>query len=164
MADKQLAIYLQDHFAGSTVGVELVKRAAGSNQGSAYGAELSRLATEIEEDRETLKRLMDGLGVGADRVKVAGGWIGEKLGRLKLNGSLLEYSPLSRLVEIEGLYLGVTGKLAMWENLKASYAERVSSVDLALLVERARSQQARLQELRTMAAAEALAGTDVSRD
>ena len=42
------------------------------------------------------------------------GWTGEKLGRLKLNGQLLGYSPLSRLIELEGLMLGIAGKLAMW--------------------------------------------------
>lgn len=157
MADKQLAIYLQDHLAGSTVGVELVKRAAGANEGSSYGGELASLAVEIEADREALKRLMDELDVGPDRLKVTGGWIGEKLGRLKLNGSLLGYSPLSRLIEIEGLFLGVTGKLALWENLRLSHGERIGSVDVAELAERARSQQTRLEELRREAAAEALA-------
>ena len=57
---------------------------------------------------------MDRLGVKPDRVKEAMGWTAEKLGRLKLNGQLLGYSPLSRLVELEGLMLGITGKMAMW--------------------------------------------------
>lgn len=157
MADKQLAIYLQDHFAGSTVGVELVKRAAAANEDSSYGSELATLAAEIKADREELKQLMDDLDVGPDRLKVTGGWIGEKLGRLKLNGSLLEYSPLSRLIEIEGLFLGVSGKLALWENLMLSHGERIGSIDVAELAERARSQQSRLEELRRRAAAEALA-------
>lgn len=156
MANK-LAIYLNDHLAGATVGVELVRRARDANEGSAYGTELDRLAREIEEDRAALLQILEEIGARRDLIKVGGGWIGEKLGRLKLNGSLLSYSPLSRLVEIEGLYLGVTGKLALWTNLKASCEERVSSVDLAMLIERAESQRSRLEEMRTRAAAEALA-------
>lgn len=154
----QLAIYLNDHLAGSTLGVELVKRAAGSNEDSSYGPELRRLTGEIEEDRDSLLRVIEELGFSKDRLKVTGGWVAEKLGRLKLNGSLLEYSPLSRLIEIEGLYLGVTGKLALWENLKASLGDRVGDVDLAALAERATSQRTRLADLRTQAAAEALGG------
>lgn len=151
-----LGIYLNDHLGGSTLGVELVKRAAGSNQDNEYGATLAVLAREIEEDRDTLLRLMDDLGFGKDHLKVTGGWVAEKLGRLKLNGSLVAYSPLSRLVEFEGLYLGVTGKLSLWTNLRASLGDRVGGVNLVELADQARSQQSRLEELRSRAAAEAL--------
>ncbi len=154
---KLLAIYLNDHLAGSTVGVELARRARGANGGSELGQLLDRLVREIEEDRDTLLRLMDELGFGKDRLKVTGGWVAEKLGRLKLNGSLVDYSPLSRLVELEGLYLGVTGKLALWTNLRASLGDRVGDVNLVELADRARSQGGRLEDLRSRAAAEALA-------
>ena len=80
----------------------------------------------------------------------------DKLGRLKLNGSIVSPSPLSRLIELEGLYLGVTGKLSPWTNLKASAGGRISSLDLSLLIERAISQQSRLEGLSVRAAAEAL--------
>ena len=43
-----------------------------------------------------------------DRLKVAGAWAGEKAGRLKLNGHLTGYSPQSRVIELEGLVVGVT--------------------------------------------------------
>lgn len=156
MAEK-LAIYLNDHLAGSTVGLELVKRAAKSNEDTPYGATLAALAAEIEEDREALLKLIDDLGFSKDRLKVTGGWVAEKLGRLKLNGSILGYSPLSRLIEIEGLYLGVTGKLSLWENLIATRGERIGSVDVAEMRERAISQRDRLGDMRREAAAEALA-------
>lgn len=160
MADK-LAIYLNDHLAGSTIGLELVKRAAGSNQESSYGAALAVLAREIEEDRDALLRLIDHLGFAKDHLKVTGGWMAEKFGRLKLNGSLLEYSPLSRLIEVEGLYLGVTGKLALWRNVRAALGDRVGDVDLVELAERAESQRSRLEDLRTEAAAEAFGSRGV---
>jgi len=154
---EKLAIYLNDHLAGATVGLELAKRAAGTNEDGTYGAALAVLAREIEEDRDALLRLIEELGYGKDRLKVTGGWVAEKVGRLKLNGSLLEYSPLSRLIELEGLYLGVTGKLSLWTNVRASLGDRVGDVDLVELAERAESQRSRLQDLRTEAAAEAFA-------
>jgi len=145
-----LAIYLNDHLAGSTAGVELARRAASSNAGNEYGDVLSGLAREIEEDRAALERLMESLGVGRDRVKVAAAWLGEKAGRLKPNGHVLSYSPLSRLEEIEFLLLGVTGKLALWRALS-------EHVDLPELEARAESQRERLEALRLRAAREAFA-------
>jgi hypothetical protein len=156
MASQHLATYLNDHLGGSTGGLELARRAAGNNEANRYGAELSRLADEIDEDRDALQRLMDELDVGTDRIKVAGAWVGEKLARLKPNGALLSYSPLSRLIEIEGLYLGVTGKLSLWTNLEATHGQVVGGVDVVERAERARSQQERLADLRKRAATEAL--------
>jgi hypothetical protein len=142
-----LAIYLNDHLAGATAGVELARRAASNNSGNDYGPALSELAREIEQDRATLERLMDRLGAGRDRVKLAAAWVGEKVGRLKLNGNLLSYSPLSRLEEIEFLLLGVTGKLALWRALS-------EHIDLPELEARAESQRERLEALRLRAARE----------
>ncbi len=116
-ASKYLATYLNDHLAGSTSGIELVRRAARENEGSDLGEVLAALAREIEEDRNALKEIMAGLGVREDQIKVAGGWLIEKVGRLKPNGQLTGYSPLSRLVELEGLAMGIAGKLALWRAL-----------------------------------------------
>lgn len=152
-----LHIYLNDHLAGSTVGVELVKRAATNNRGNEYGALLDRLASEIEEDRNTLRSLMQELGVRENHLKVAGAWSAEKLGRLKLNGRLVGYSPLSRVVELEGMMLGVTGKLGLWRALDALKPRepRLANVDLQALIARANRQQNELEEQRIRAARDA---------
>jgi hypothetical protein len=150
-----LKTYLQDHHAGATVGVELARRAAGSNSGNEYGPELERLAAEIAEDREALERAMELLEVKPSTVKDAAGWTAEKFGRLKPNNSLLSYSPLSRVVELEGLVIGVTGKLSLWEALRETLGERLEEVDFGVLAERASEQRATLDELRLRAAAEA---------
>jgi hypothetical protein len=152
----ELAIYLNDHLAGSTVGVELAKRSAKANEGTEYGPELARIAAEIDEDRDALKTMLDELDITEDKLKTSAGWLAEKFGRLKLNGSLLSYNPLSRLIELEGLFLGVNGKRAMWLNVQASVGARVKSVDLTDLIARAESQSERLEAMRTTAAAEAL--------
>jgi hypothetical protein len=150
-----LRTYLQDHHAGSTVGLELARRSAGSNKDNDYGAELSRIAEEIDEDRETLEDVMDRLGVKPSAIKDAAGWTAEKIGRLKPNNSLLSYSPLSRVVELEGLVIGVTGKLALWESLRTAVGESLDGIDFAALSTRADDQRARLEALRKRAAAEA---------
>ncbi|MFL5866520.1 MAG: hypothetical protein ACJ766_05400 [Thermoleophilaceae bacterium] len=156
--DDRLSIYLNDHLAGATAGVELARRVAGSNRSTSYGPVLERLAEEIEEDRRTLEDIMERLSVRRDRLKVALAWSGEKAGRLKLNGELLRYSPLSRLEELEGLALGVEGKLALWQTLSDTYGDdsRLRGIDFEELIKRARSQRRRLERQRRRAAAAAV--------
>jgi hypothetical protein len=85
-------------------------------------------------------------------------WTAEKAGRLKLNGRLTSYSPLSRVVELEALSIGVEGKLAMWRALKriADEDPRLDAEQLDALVKRAQSQRRRLERHRLNAAREAL--------
>jgi hypothetical protein len=153
-----LSIYLNDHLAGATVGVQLARRTARANKKHPSGPVLAQLAEDIDQDRETLLDLMGRLDTKPDRIKVWLGWTAEKAGRLKLNGELLRYSPLSRLVELEGLALGVSGKLHMWRAFKQVLATdaRLAAIDLDALIERAESQRDRLERLRLAAAEESL--------
>ena len=153
-----IAVYLRDHHAGATAGLQLARRSAGSNRGSSYGEELEAIAAEIEEDLRTLERVMEQLGVRPDGVKDRLAWAGERLGRLKRNGTWLSYSPLSRVIELEGLVIGVTGKLALWEALGSVVGDAPGGVDLEAMRARARDQRSRLEGLRRRAAAEAFSG------
>ncbi|MGH2986704.1 MAG: hypothetical protein ACRDLO_08460, partial [Solirubrobacterales bacterium] len=65
------------------------------------------------------------------------------------------YSPLSRVVELEGLVIGVTGKLALWEALRDSIGDGLDGVDFVALGTRAQGQRTELEALRRKAAAEA---------
>jgi hypothetical protein len=154
MSDKLLSIYLNDHLAGAIAGGELAKRAAGANEGTPLGTFLARLQQEIDEDREALENLMDGLGIKKSAVKGAGAWLFEKAGRLKLNGQLTGYSDLSRLVELEGLSLGVEGKLSLWRSLHEvrDRYPALAFVDLEELIERAERQRGELEGFRRDAA------------
>jgi hypothetical protein len=152
-----LGIYLNDHLAGSTTGLELFRRVAAAHRGTPAGAVMERLTREIEEDREELLRIMRTLGVPVRQYKVAAGWAMEKVGRLKLNGRLLSRSPLSSVVEFEALYLGVLGKGAGWRLLRVIEDPRLDAAQLDRLVDRAAAQADALEELR-LAAGRALAG------
>jgi hypothetical protein len=158
--DSYLAIYLNDHLGGATGGLELARRVSRENPHGELGAFLRRLATEIAEDREELMRIMEVLDVGKDRTKVAGGWAAEKVGRLKPNGKLMGYSPLSRVLELEGLIAGVNGKLALWHSLLelAPVEQRLDSDRLAWLAQRAESQIQELRHHHRGAAQEAFSG------
>jgi hypothetical protein len=156
-ANGLLRTYLQDHHAGATGGVELARRAAASNEDHPSGGELAAIAEEIEEDRDVLERVMEELEIGPSSVKDGVAWTAEKVGRLKPNNRLIGYSPLSRVVELEGLLLGVSGKLALWEALQAAVGAQIEGVDFRALALRAQEQRTRLERLRREAAAEALA-------
>jgi hypothetical protein len=157
-APKLLSVYLQDHHAGSMTGLSLARRIVGENEDNAYGEELARIASDIEQDQETLERLMGALEVSTDRIKDSLARAGEMVGRLKPNARLFEYSPLSRLLELEGLMLGVTGKLALWRSLErvAGEVDGLNGFDFVELQARAEDQRSRLEQLRLRAAAEAL--------
>jgi hypothetical protein len=145
-----LGIYLNDHLAGATGGLELARRVAGSHRDSA----LQRLAAEVAQDRAALQDIMGALSIPVRSYKVYAAWIGEKAARLKLNGHLLARSPLSGLEELEMLRLGVEGKAAGWRTLRvlAETDKRLDPGRLDELIARARRQADLLEELRVRAA------------
>jgi hypothetical protein len=145
-----LAIYLNDHLTAATAGVELVKRARGSNKGTELGDFLLDLENDLEDDLAELKTAMTRFGVKLDHAKQLAGWTGEKLGRFKLNGQLLGYSPLSRVVELESLMLIVDWNAAMWRSL-GELDERYS-----VLADRADRRRTEIEDHRADAVAEAL--------
>ncbi|MFF2348423.1 hypothetical protein ACFVVL_01455 [Kitasatospora sp. NPDC058115] len=112
-----LGIYLNDHLAGATAGLALCRRAERVHRGDPLGPDLRRLALEIAEDRRSLLDAIRRLGLPVRRHKAAAGWLGEKAGRLKPNGRLLKRSPLSDVLELEALGVGIQGKAMLWRTL-----------------------------------------------
>src|SRR5512134_331431 len=160
MTDQDLlAVYLNDHLAASTAGVELAGRAAKSHEGE-RGEELSRLADESAEDREALRDLMKRLDVSESTVKAAAGWLGEKVGRLKPNDHLVSRSPLSDVLEIEMLRTGTAARIAGFQVLRAVavHDSRVTKEELETLIDRADDQAERLYRIHIQLAQENLAG------
>jgi hypothetical protein len=157
MDDRLLGIYLNDHLAGATAGLELARRVHGRNGDGTLGVALGKLAEEIEDDRQSLVGVMQRLDVAANVAKTSFAWLAERVGRLKLNGHLLSYSPLSRVEELEALRLGVEGKLCLWKTLKDARGSdpRLEGVDLDELATRAVSQRDQLESLRIAAAKKA---------
>jgi hypothetical protein len=156
-----LPIYLNDHLAGATVGCELARRAAGSNKGTKLGDFLTEFAAEVEAHRAQLEDVMMRLGIRRDEFKVAAGWVGEKLGRLKLNGRLFEYSPLSRVVELESLIIASQGRESLWRALAvlAPDEPRIVDIDFVTLVADAETSIRALEEHHVTAIGEMLAAS-----
>ncbi|QFU92283.1 hypothetical protein [Amycolatopsis sp. YIM 10] len=155
--DAFLGTYINDHLAGATGGVDLIRRLAAAERQTDYGPELRRLAAEIAEDHRSLLEIMERLQVRPARHKAALAWAGEKLARLKFNGRLFTRSPLSRVVELEAMRLGVEGKAAGWRTLRrrAVGDSRLDVTELDRLLERANEQSETLEQLRVRAVTEA---------
>ena len=154
-----LGIYLNDHLAGAISGQELAKRCLSSNRESGVGSYLDTFVAEVRADESVLREVMAAVGVAPSPIKQAAGWAAEKVARLKLNGQLTGYSPLSRLIELEGLWLGVLGKRALWRSLKILSSEdrRLSKFDFEGLEKRASAQATKLERFRLEVARSALA-------
>lgn len=152
-SDRYLAIYLNDHLAGAAGGLELARRMRAGNSGDPeMGEPLARICGEIEADRETLARLADRLRIRRDPLKPVLARLAERVGRLKPNGHLRSYSPLSRVLELEILAAGIGGKLQLWNALEEAFGDSLEGFDFHALAERADRQGREVEDLHIAAA------------
>lgn len=157
--DKFLGIYMNDQLGLGTLWRELARRAQRNNSGTELGEALARVSAAIAEDVETFQQIMHRLGIRIDPLKIALAVGAERLGRLKLNGRLGTYSPLSRFVELDVLAMGIEGKKILWATLRdlAGLASRLPDVDFDDLIERAERQRADLEPFRARSGTDAFA-------
>jgi hypothetical protein len=152
-----LAIYLNDQLAMGVAWRELARRSQRANGGSELGEALARVAIGIAEDVDTFQDLMRRLRVRRNPVKAAFAAGAERLARLKFNGHLSTYSPLSRFEELEFLVMGIQGKKQLWDTLSglAGLGSRLPDVDFQHLVDRAEHQLSVLEPYRVQAGIDA---------
>jgi hypothetical protein len=155
--DTLLRIYVNDHLAAAAAGVALARRTLRNNREGELGRFLAALVGEIEADRARLEQVLHALGAPRNPVKEGAAKLAERLGRLKLNGRVRGYSDLSRLLELEGLTVGVEAKRDLWASLRRT--GRTFPVDLDELVARAERQRDGLEEHRLAAARRAFGAT-----
>lgn len=154
MNNKYLVIYLKDHLAGSEAGLRRFQAAAKSNEGTPLGRFLDKCVAELLDEREVLRTVLKAAGGATPIFKQPLAFVGERLARLKPNGHLRTYSPLSRLEDLEGLRLGVEGKMCLWRGLYelARREPKMNVADFEALFLRAEQQAERLERFRVQAA------------
>ncbi len=145
-----LGAYLNDHRAGATGAVHLLERLAESGSDNVDSAPLERLRQDIVEDLEALEDVMERLDIPRDTLREAGGWMGEKLSRLRLSPVVTGSEPLSHLLEIETIKLGVLGKMGLWRALRdvASDHSSLNDIDFEAYERRAEAQAEDLESRR----------------
>ena len=154
MNKEAVGTYLTDHLGGAAAGLDLARRICSESEGTPLGDDMSVVAREIEEDRETLRRYVDGLDdVHRNPLKEAAGAAAEKLTRVKLGGD----DSHGRLMALETLAMGIAGKVAMWRALDAAMKGGVDlpPLDTPSLIGRGNSQLERVERRRLEAAFEA---------
>ena len=148
MNDEFLATYLNDHHAGSVGAIELLKHSIKANEGNEFAVVLQNFLNEISEEQTLLKKLIERIDSKKSSLKNVGGWIAEKLSRLKINNPLTPYSDENRFLEFEALFLGVNGKLDLWKVMTECFSEesRFSDFDFSTLLKQSEQQRDYLQK------------------
>ena len=150
MVGKLLRIFMQENLGVLIVNRRLAVRCGGSNAAGPLGAFLAALGDELEDERAALEETMRSEAVRPKRLRNAVLASLENLGRLKLNGTLLSYSHLSRVYELHGLYLLTQHRILLWQTLASLPDTRVRAERMET---RARQQLAALEVHRAAAAA-----------
>lgn len=154
MSDTRLRVFLNDHLSGLTGAVELARRTRDENddQDALYDV-LDALVEDFEDDRDLVEELLDEIDEPQDGFKQALAVLGERFGRLKPNDGGTDYSPLSRLVELEGLLFMLEGCRVLWSSLDiiAEDDDRLDGYDFDARRRRAERRRATLDRFRRRA-------------
>jgi hypothetical protein len=154
---KLIRIYLDDHQSVLMAGRQLVRRMLRRPELDPQVARfLSELLGELEDDRLRVVERLAGANGSPSRLKVGAAWMAVQAGRLKLNGTIREPSPLSPLLELEGLLIVLEQSRALWRALER--ADPAPSDDYGARAERAARSAAAVEEHR-LRAAEATLGS-----
>jgi hypothetical protein len=160
---KDLDSYLNDHLAGSISALELIAHWAKVHEGEPVGSFFVETEREIKADQETLRDVMRTLGIEESRVRQAGAWAAEKIGRARLIIAGDEPGSLGFVLTLEGLIMGVTGKKLMWAALAAAKLPPLNAYNFEQLQRRAEQQVERIKTERISAIREAFAGAILAK-
>ncbi len=159
---KELDSYLNDHLAGSVSALEVTAHWMHAHKGTPLGGFFRQIDAEIQADQDRLRDVMRSLDVGESKVRKAGAWAAEKIGRARLMIAGGEPSGLGLVLTLEGLIMGVTGKKLMWRALAAANLPQLNGYDFEQLQCRAEQQIERIEDERTRAVLQAFADTSCS--
>jgi hypothetical protein len=159
---KELDSYLNDHLAGSVSALELIGHWAHVHEGKPLGAFFADLEAEIKADQNKLCDVMRSLDVEESKMRQAGAWVAEKIGRARLKIAGDGPNSLGLVLTLEGLIMGIVGKKHLWCGLAAAKLSTLSGYDFEELQRRAEKQVERIEAERMRAVLEVFAGTNRS--
>ena len=146
-------IHLRDRHA-LVVGLRAIAARLAGGTAEADERDFARdLAAAADDDLAALDVLLRSICSSPSRTKDAGVRVGELLGRLKLNGSLVRRSPLASVTELEACRLLLAGAADLWNGLAAL---GLGPDDAAERAERARTHHDAAEALRLAALARAV--------
>ena len=152
---KELDSYLNDHLAGSISALELIAHWVEVHKGETLGSFFVETEREIKADQDTLRDVMRALGIEESKMRQAGAWVAEKVGRARLIVAGDEPGRLGLVLTLEGLIMGVTGKKLLWRALAAAKLPRLNIYNFEQLQGRAEQQIERIETERIRAVSQA---------
>src|SRR5262245_15681766 len=142
---KELGSYLNDHLAGSISALELIGHWVSARKGKPLGRFFAQIEKQIKADQDTLRDVMRTLRVEESKLRQAGAWAAEKVGRARMMSAGDEPDSLGLVLTLEGLSMGVTGKKLLWRSLSAAKLARLDSYDFEQLQLRVEQQVAQIE-------------------
>ena len=152
---KDLDSYLNDHLAGSVSALELIAHWVKVHKGEPLGSFFVEIEREIKADQDMLRDVMRTLGVEESKMRQAGAWVAEKVGRARLIVAGDEPGRLGLVLTLEGLIMGVTGKKLLWRALAAAKLPGLKNYNFEEPQRRAEQQIERLEAERIRAVSQA---------
>ncbi len=145
-------IYLNDHRGLLAAEQGLASRSLSSNEGTDLGHLLQAVVDQNAADQVVVDQLLERSEGSQNPLKRMLAIIGERAGRMKMNGQLTGYSPLSRVIEVEALLASTAIRREMWNAVAAMGIDDDVTADAALRSENAEHQHARLRDQHVLAA------------
>lgn len=151
-----LLVYLHDHVAAAEHAASLLEALRDRHAGKPLGEFTGSLLVEVQADRAVLEQIAGRLGSEKSVVKELGGWLADKVSRLKLSRG--RDGDFGTFEALEFLVLGIHGKAKLWQVLAllAPFDERLHGVEFADLIERAEAQHDATEAHRLEAARQSL--------
>lgn len=143
-----LGLYLSDHLTELTVGRARLEQMCQAHSDLPIHEDLVRTRDELRAEVDRLREMVDRMGTRPRRARQAAAWVGEKVGRLKLNRRVASRSPMTPLIELELLRGVITANQSLWQVLE-EYAEPLG-LDAAEFARRARDADEQRERLGRM--------------
>jgi hypothetical protein len=143
-----LVTYINDHLGGAQVALQLLEAMRDQHDDRKFREFANALLPEIQADDRTLRHIAEKVGPGPNAMKKAGGWLLEKMARVKLGhtGS----TNFEMFESLELLVLGIHGKLCLWKALMVASRQdsRLGEFNFEELIARAQQQYDKVEHER----------------
>ena len=143
-----LNTYLNDHLGGAQVAIQILEAMRDQHDNQRFREFAGVLLPEIQADDHTLRSIAEKIGSGPSAVKQIGGWLLEKVARLKLGHT--GPTNFEMFESLELLVLGIHGKLLLWKALQdaSRLDSRLREYDFEELISRAQQQYDKVESQR----------------
>lgn len=151
--DQELTRYLNDHLAGSSGALLLIRELADSHDDPEAREYFLQFKEEVEADRALLEDLLVRIGRHASGFHQLAGAIAARIGGFKLMWEHVEPGKLGLFEALEMLALGVQGKCLLWVALReiSAWFPEWNDIDFVALELQAAQQRDEIESWRIQA-------------